>query len=217
MTDVLDTKSFYDRISKVYDALSDSSERKARQLGIELLTPKPGERILEIGFGTGHGLVELARRVGPEGRIDGVDISVGMREVATNRIESEGLSDRIGLELAAVPPLPYPDDAFNAVAMSFTLELFADAQISQVLAEVRRVLRPGGRLGLVAMSEPDEGEHDSLMEKAYKWMHRHFPHIVDCRPIDASRHLAAAGFSIQRQETVTIWTMPVVVLTAKPE
>ena len=214
MTDVLDTKSFYDRISKVYDALSDSSERKARQLGIELLRPRPGERILEVGFGTGHSLVDLARAVGPDGWVEGVDISEGMMEVARKRIDRAGVADRIRLGLAAVPPIPFPDDSFDAVAMSFTLELFADAQISEVLAEVRRVLRPGGRLGLVAMSQPDEGEHDSLMEKAYKWMHRHFPHIVDCRPIDASSHLAEAGFSVQRREIVTIWTLPVVALTA---
>ena len=66
------------------------------------------------------------------------------------------------------------------------------------------------------MSVPPEGEHDSLLEKAYKWMHRHFPHIVDCRPIDAGAYLAQSGFSPVESEFLSIWTMPVVVLVASP-
>jgi len=214
MKEVRDNKRFYDRISRVYDTLSDSSEQEARSRGLEMLAVESGERVLEIGFGTGHSLVELARATGTEGEVHGVDISEGMLEMASRRLRDEGLANRVELRLAAVPPLPYPDGCFDVVTLSFTLELFGEDLIGEVLAEVRRVLRAGGRLGVVAMSVPPEDEHDSLIERAYKWMHRHFPHIVDCRPIDAETILEEAGFRIDRHETTTIWTMPVIALVA---
>ncbi|MEO8166149.1 MAG: hypothetical protein ABI619_12210, partial [Betaproteobacteria bacterium] len=49
---------------------------------------------------------------------------------------------------------------------------------------VRRVLKPGGRFGTVSMATTPPGQTDSLLERTYKWMHEHFPHIVDCQPID---------------------------------
>jgi demethylmenaquinone methyltransferase/2-methoxy-6-polyprenyl-1,4-benzoquinol methylase len=211
-----ETKRFYNRISSVYDALSDSSEHKAREKGLEMLGVRPGEQVLEIGFGTGHSLVELARMVGPDGSVFGVDISEGMLRVAANRVEKEGFEDRISLKLASIPPIPYQDGQFDAVTLSFTLELFPDRLVEEVLREIQRILRPEGRLGVVAMSVPLDGSSDGLMEKAYKWMHRHFPHIVDCRPIDANRCLETAGFSVNDQSVMSIWTMPVIALVASP-
>ena len=65
--------------------------------------------------------------------------------------------------------------------MSFTLELFEPADVALVLADIRRVIRPTGRLGVVAMAE---SASSNAMIDAYKWLHRHFPHFVDCRPIN---------------------------------
>lgn len=207
-------RRFYDRISHAYDLIADSSEHKARERGLELLAPAEGERVLEIGFGTGHSLEALARAVGPGGRVAGVDISSGMREVASRRLERAGLLGRVELEVCEVPPLPYDDAAFDAVTLSFTLELFPAETIPRVLAEIRRVLVPGGRLGVVAMATAAPGEKDSLLERGYKWAHHHFPHIVDCRPIDAAALVAEAGFELTGRDDLAIWTLPVVALAA---
>jgi demethylmenaquinone methyltransferase/2-methoxy-6-polyprenyl-1,4-benzoquinol methylase len=168
------TRHFYDRISGAYDLLADSNEKAARDRGLALLAAKPGERALEIGYGTGHSLVELANAVGPKGHVAGVDISEGMYHVATRRIDQAGLSDRVKIQVATVPPLPYPDASFDAAWMSFTLELFPLETIPAVLREIRRVLKPGGRLGVVSMALSRAGEHDSALERTYKWMHIHF-------------------------------------------
>jgi demethylmenaquinone methyltransferase/2-methoxy-6-polyprenyl-1,4-benzoquinol methylase len=113
--------------------------------------------------------------------------------------------------------LPFGDGTFNAAFASFTLELFSLDDIPVVLAEVRRVLKPRGRLGIVSMATVREGEKVSLLEKTYIWMHRHFPHIVDCQPIDATGMLVEAGFQISRETDLEIWTMPVrVVVGVKP-
>lgn len=69
-----ETKAFYNKIAKVYDLLAEHSEQSMRDLGIKMLAPATGDRILEIGFGTGHVLVELAKAVRPTGEVFGIDI-----------------------------------------------------------------------------------------------------------------------------------------------
>ncbi len=207
-------KSFYDRISSAYDALTNSNEHAAREKGLALLAVQPAERVLEIGYGTGHSLVALAQAVGPNGHVDGIDVSDGMRQVAAARVAEAGLADRASLRVGSVPPLPYADAVFDVVSMSFTLELFPLAVIPQVLSEIKRVLKPGGRLGVVSMALVRAGERDTLLEKTYKWMHRHFPHIVDCQPIDVGDDLKRAGFTVHDDVELKIWTMPVAAVVA---
>jgi len=203
------TRRFYDRMSRAYDLLSDASEQAARDKGLELLAVAPGEHVLEIGYGTGHALVALARAVGPGGRVVGIDVSSGMRDVALHRLEQESLAERVELLVEAVPPIPAADAAFDAAFLSFTLELFPDGTIPELLADLRRILRPQGRLGVVCLAEHDPGEPESLIERAYRFMHDHFPHIVDCRPIRIDRHLTKADFTPLARYDTEIWTLPV--------
>ena len=211
------TKSLYDRISSAYDAIADVGEHQARERGLESLAVEPGERVLEIGYGTGHSLVELAKAAGETGHVCGVDISDGMYEVARQRLVAAGFEQRVELKVAGVPPLPYEDYVFDVVTMSFTLELFPLETIPVLLAEVRRVLKPGGRFGTVSMSTTPAGRKDSLLERTYKWMHQRFPHIVDCQPIDVTRFVTDAGFHITQHIEMEIWTMPVFVVVGTVE
>lgn len=209
------TKSFYDRISHSYDLIADSNEHVAREKGLEALAVSEGEKVLEIGYGTGHSLVALAEATGSSGKVCGVDISEGMQKVSQKRVTEAGVADHVDLSVAITPPLPYEDQTFDVVSMSFTLELFPLETIPTVLAEIKRVLKPGGRLGVVAMALPKEGEKDSFLEKTYKWMHQHFPHIVDCQPINAVGFLKDAGYNIKEEINLAIWTMPVAVLVGE--
>jgi ubiquinone/menaquinone biosynthesis C-methylase UbiE len=208
-------KTFYDRISKAYDMLSDSSEHAFRERGLAMLNVRPGERVVEIGYGTGHSLVALANAAGQTGQVAGVDISDGMREVAARRVAEAGLSERVDLRVAAVPPMDWPDARFDAASMSFTLELFPLDQIPVVLAEIRRVLRPGGRIATVSMAKVQGAEQASVLEKTYQWMHLHFPHIVDCQPIAAEDLIRGAGFQIEQSLRLMMWTMPVAIVVGK--
>lgn len=210
-----DNRAFYDRISSAYDLLSDASERAARLRGLQLLNAQPGERVLEIGFGTGNELVDLAGKVGGTGKVVGVDISSGMKSVAAHKLAKAGLTDAVELLLADARTLPFPDDSFDAAYSSFTLELFSEEDIPVVLSEIKRVLKSGGRLGVVSMATVNTGEHASALEKAYIWMHRHFPHIVDCRPISVAAVLQSAGFNVTASESLDIWTLPVTAAVAK--
>ncbi len=207
-------RDFYNRVSKVYDAIADASEHKLREQGEQALQLKFGEHVLEIGFGTGNSILNLATMVGAGGTVCGIDISPGMLEVAQRKVARANLPAKVLLQIADARALPYPESHFDAVFMSFTLELFPLDEISEVLAETKRVLKPDGRLSVVSMATVFEGERESLLERSYEWMHRHFPHIVDCRPIDAAGFVEAAGLALQQEKRATIWTMPVSILVA---
>jgi demethylmenaquinone methyltransferase/2-methoxy-6-polyprenyl-1,4-benzoquinol methylase len=202
-------RAYYDKIAKVYDLLAERSEGPMREAGLRLLAAQPGETIVEIGFGTGHSLVELARRVGPTGRVHGVDISEEMVTVATKLIEREGVGDRVTLWCQDASELPLDDHTIDAVFMSFTLELFDTPDIPRILAECRRVLRPGGRIGVVSISRENPGD---VMMKAFEWTHRHFPNLLDCRPIYARRAVEAAGFEVVASDVRHMWLPVEIVL-----
>jgi len=206
-------RAFYTRISSVYDALADRDEHQAREAGLALLDAHAGEHVLEIGFGTGSSLVELATAVGVSGRVCGIDISTGMRAVAEQRLRSTA-SGIVDLRAAAVPPIPFDDMAFAATFTAFTLELFPDDTLPTILGEVRRTLCAGGRFVVVSMDIGTAEQRRRAPERIYTWMHRHFPHIVDCRPIDVEQRLAEAGFTIQRIERFEIWGLPVIACLA---
>ena len=199
-----ETRRFYDRISHSYDLLADSSEHAIREIGLQALGLSAGQRVLEIGFGTGHGLVSLAAAVGESGRVYGAEISRGMLSIARARIASDGLRN-VRLTFGDARALCFHSRTFDAAFMSFTLELF-DSEIPDVLVEIRRVLRDGGRLGVVAMVET---EHTNLMIDLYQWVHRRWPHLVDCRPIDVVGLLHAAGFRTEVARMSAIWGLPV--------
>ncbi len=147
-----ETKAFYDKISHVYDLLAEHSEGPMRRAGLDKLDARPGEKVLEIGFGTGHCLVSLAQSVGATGKVFGIDLSERMRDVALSNLQKAGLAERTDLTCGDAEKLPYPPDSLDAIFMSFTLELFDTPEIPKVLAECRRVLRPNGRIAVVGMS-----------------------------------------------------------------
>lgn len=74
------TRAFYNKISGVYDLLSERSEAPMRKMGLNILKAVAGERVFEIGCGTGHCLVALAKAVGPKGTVFGLDLSDKMLE-----------------------------------------------------------------------------------------------------------------------------------------
>ncbi|MBN9120549.1 MAG: fused MFS/spermidine synthase [Planctomycetes bacterium] len=79
-------RHFYDRIAGAYDLIADANERTAREAGVRALAPAPGEAVLELGFGTGNEVLDLAGLVGPGGKVAGIDVSPGMLAVANRKL-----------------------------------------------------------------------------------------------------------------------------------
>ena len=94
-------RKFYDRIACFYDSLAEVSERAERNAGLAKLDAASGESILEIGFGAGHSLAEIARAVGPQGRVLGIDLSEKMVARAHQLPHRNGLGDRAGRRTAS--------------------------------------------------------------------------------------------------------------------
>lgn len=202
----------YDRLSRWYDRLAGGSESRLIDAALQDLAIGDGEKVLEIGFGTGRALLALARAVGDSGRVYGLDISAGMLRVAQNRIDRAGLSGRVDLHQGDAAHLPFDGGSLDAIFFSFTLELFDTPDIPIVLGECRRVLRGGGRLGVVAMSR--EGK-PGLMLKLYEWAHDRFPRYVDCRPIYVRAAVQEAGFQSVDATVKSTWGLPVEIVLAR--
>jgi ubiquinone/menaquinone biosynthesis C-methylase UbiE len=181
---------------------------------LDLLRIRAGESVLEIGFGTGHSLVTLAKAVGPTGMVFGLDLSDRMVTLGKENLARAGLLGRGKLRSGDAAQLPYATASLDAVFMSFTLELFDTPEIPQVLRECRRVLRPGGRIVVVGMSKEGPGEP---LISVFEWGHKHFPNFLDCRPIFVRAALEQAGFKIRKALKKHMWIPVEVILGIKPQ
>lgn len=204
------TRQNYDRMSCWYDLFA-GSEKKFTEIGLQILGVKKGECILEIGFGTGTSLLEIAQQAGSSGLVTGVELSPGMIEVARKRKQAKGQERSAQMIRGDGALLPFVRNAFDAVFLSFTLELFCEAEIPVVLQECRRVLKSNGRLGVVSLAK-----QDVLACRLYEWGHKRWPVVLDCRPIELRNSLETEGFRIQAAKVQTMWGLPVDIVLGKP-
>lgn len=206
-------RASYNRLSRWYDLIAGGTEKKYRDWGLEKLAARPAERILEIGFGTGHCLVSLSKAVGKAGHVIGLDISDGMLAIAQERLQQEGLQERADLHLGDATKLDFIESgSLDGIFMSFTLELFDNPEIQRVLQECQRVLKAGGRIAIVSMTKTNP---PGIAVRLYEWFHEHMPDYADCRPIFAREALEQSGFVIQDVNTSSMWGLPVQIVLGK--
>ena len=203
---------FYTRLAPWYDLLA-SSEKRFIRGGLELLDPRPGQRILEIGFGTGYAQERIIPNL-ENGFSAAVDLSPGMAYQAQKKLRLDGLLDRSGLTISDSLPLPYSSNSFDSIFSSFTLELFDTPQITILLEECRRVLKHDGRLVVVCLSKD---QPLGIMGRLYESFHNRFPALADCRPIPVCQLLEESGFNIIDREHDKIWGIPVMLVDSRPQ
>jgi ubiquinone/menaquinone biosynthesis C-methylase UbiE len=109
----------------------------------EVLEPQAGERILEIGPGTGYYTLDLGEWIGVEGELEIFDIQQEMLDHTLARARERGLAN-VHSTLGDAQALPYEDDGFDAVVLTTVLGEIPDPAVA--MREIARVLRPGGRL-----------------------------------------------------------------------
>ena len=140
----------FDRIAGVYDRMNGvmtaGLDRRWRARAADLAQVVPGSRVLDVATGTGDLALELAGRVAPGGEVVGSDFSERMLERA------RGKAPGISFEQANALELPYPDGSFDAATVAFGARNFAD--LDRGLAEMARVVAPGGRVVVLEITTP---------------------------------------------------------------
>lgn len=160
---------------------------------LRLAEIQPGQRVLDVGCGTGRGTVGLAQAVGPQGQVDALDLTEAMLDQARLKLDRLGLSGRVQLRQGNARQLPYPDETFDLVYSGYMFDLIPLDGFAPILKEMGRVLKPEGKLVLVNMSKPDERK--TFYEKIYEkgWA------VMPCRPVLLAPYLPSTGFSdVQR-------------------
>jgi demethylmenaquinone methyltransferase / 2-methoxy-6-polyprenyl-1,4-benzoquinol methylase len=147
-------RAMFDRVAGVYDLLNTvmtaGLHHRWRERAADLARVGPGDRVLDVATGTGDLALELAGRVAPGGTVVGCDFSEGM--LARARAKAEGRGAGLSFEWGDALELPYPDDSFDAAAVGFGARNFSD--LAGGLAEMARVVRPGGRVVVLEMTTP---------------------------------------------------------------
>jgi demethylmenaquinone methyltransferase/2-methoxy-6-polyprenyl-1,4-benzoquinol methylase len=145
----------FDRIAGVYDRMNGTMtaglDRRWRDRAADRAELRPGERALDVCCGTGDLALALASRVGPDGSVTGCDFSEPMLAIARRKAEAAGAAN-VGFEWADALALPYEDASFDAVTVGFGVRNFAD--LERGLGELARILRPGGRLVILEITQP---------------------------------------------------------------
>jgi ubiquinone/menaquinone biosynthesis C-methylase UbiE len=137
-------KRAYNRRSWLYSKTVAEMERGYHLTAIEQANVQPGEKVLEVAVGPGLTLLQLAQQVGVGHPIHGVDISASMLEMTRQRLMANGFNDLV-LKEADCRALPFENNRFDLLYNGYMLDLIPEQDMPQILAEFKRVLRPGGR------------------------------------------------------------------------
>ncbi len=185
-------------IQRVYST-PDVVQQRAEVL--ELVAAQPGDRVLDIGSGPGFLVASLADAVGPGGAVHGLDQSGPMNTVARDVI---GDKPWVTLDEGDASALPYPDGAFDAAVSTQVYEYVAD--IPRALAELRRVLREGGRALLLDTDWDSVVWHVADRERHHRVMAAWEEHLVHPHlPCTLPGHLRRAGFRVTGRHMIPLF------------
>jgi len=202
----------YDLLNRVLSGGID--QRWRRRVVADVLRSEPG-RVLDVATGTADLAIMAAKKGAPQ--VVGVDIAEDMLVVGRQKIQRADLGDRVTLQRGDAEKLPFSDNQFDAVMVSFGVRNFEDLDAG--LAQIRRVLRPGGRLHVLEFSKPSAFP----VKQAYGFYNRYIlptigrlvsgdsgaytylPESIAAFPEgeDFLRHMHAAGFSGTRATRLT--------------
>jgi len=139
----------YDLLNRM---LSFGIDRRWRRKAVRLLKYREGARILDVATGTGDVALEIARTTPPSVKITGADFCKEMVDLGQVKTAQSPYADRIDFKVAPCEDLPFPNETFDSITIAFGIRNVVDRKLG--LAEMWRVLRPGGRMIILEFSTP---------------------------------------------------------------
>ena len=147
--------AMFDNIAPTYDKLNHrlswNIDRGWRRKAISLLEPFQPQTVLDVATGTGDFAIMASQMLKPQ-QLVGADISEGMMEIGARKVKELGLQSVILFKKEDCLNLTFPDDTFDAVTAAFGIRNFSD--LDRGLAEMCRVLKPGGHMVIVELTTP---------------------------------------------------------------
>jgi demethylmenaquinone methyltransferase/2-methoxy-6-polyprenyl-1,4-benzoquinol methylase len=185
-----EVERMFDRIAGPYDmmnrVMTAGLDRRWRELAAEATELGNGANALDVCCGTGDLAIALARVVGRGGQVTGLDFSDAMLERARRKPRQEGAAEITWVQGDATA-MPFPDDAFSAVTIGFGLRNLPDPEAG--LRELARVVRPGGKVVVLEITQPPSGP----MKPFYGvWFNRVVPAIGKVLDNSAYSYLPAS-------------------------
>src|SRR5215207_3176080 len=142
--------SFYDGLVNI---MTLGQARRLRVMTVDQALLKPGENVLDVGCGTGAVTIPAKIRVEKNGTVAGIDPAPEMIAVARQKASRQGLE--IDFRVGVIESLPFPDETFNVVTSSLMMHHLPEHLRVKGLAEIFRVLKPGGRLLIADLMRPN--------------------------------------------------------------
>lgn len=204
-----DVANVYRRIAPTYDLWGRLTESEARDRCLQLAAIRDGEDVLEVAVGTGLAF-EMILRANPSGRNEGIDLTDAMLERAERKAARSGCKN-YRLRIGDAYRLDFPDDSFDVLVNNYMFDLLPESDFPRVLGEFQRVLRPGGRLAMVNMTN-GERWYNGLWERVYRVK----PALLGgCRGVSLLEYLNESGFTALHREYVSQMTFPSEVVYAE--
>jgi SAM-dependent methyltransferase len=184
----------WDRTAPKYGQAGPPIFSIAAQRLLELMSLKPGDRLLDVACGRGAVAIPAAKQVGPSGQVTAIDYSPSMVAEAEKEANKQGLSN-IACACMEAQNLEFPDNSFDALTCAFALFFFPDMR--KALAEMHRVLVPGGKLGLTLWGKGAIVPQWPILGETIKeyGLRPVVPNPIAWRPEDIEALLTSAGFS----------------------
>jgi demethylmenaquinone methyltransferase/2-methoxy-6-polyprenyl-1,4-benzoquinol methylase len=191
--------SVADRYDLMNDLMSGGAHRLWKHFTLSLTGLRAGARVLDVAGGTGDLAVGLARQVGKSGLVILTDINATMLGAGRDRLIDEGLVGNVLCAQADAEGLPFADASFDCVTIGFGLRNVTDKP--RALAQMRRVLKPGGQLLVLEFSKPTTAALASLYD-AYSFRLLPLLGRVVAGDADSYRYLAESIRRHPDQETL---------------
>lgn len=190
----------YSRYANVYDVVFGTVFEPGRRAAVEAVNGWPGQRILEVGVGTGLSLPKYRS----DARVVGIDLSPEMLDKARKRVARQGLSQVEALHEMDAQEMRFADASFDAVVVMYTVSVVSD--LERLFREIRRVCATGGDI-VVVNHFASSGTLAGMVEKAMAPFSSTIGFRPDLKEADLARHAAMAVLEVRKVNAFGYWKL----------